>query len=171
MYNLIILGGNPGSGKKTISKSLEQHGFTSLAIDDFYQKTQRNPEIKNWFEDKEFLDSAYASFREHILKALEQNKRLVIETTGVGNRWDELLTELESQYPDEIMKIYLETSKEVSAKRILARNETDYPIKMSEERLDAFLKLGKDTSRAYDHVIDANGTAEDIVQKILEFVK
>ena len=171
MRDLIILGGNPGSGKTTISRLLEQYGFEHLSIDDFYQQTPRTPEIKNWFEDQTFLDQAYASFRKEIFDALDQDQHLVIETTGVGNRWKELVGELESKYKDRLIKIYLDTSRETSTQRIAARNETDYPIKMSEERLDAFFQLGKDTSSGYSHVIDANGAAEDLVQKILELVK
>jgi len=171
MQDLIILGGNPGSGKTTISHLLEAYGFERLSIDDFYQQTPRSPEIKNWFEDQTFLDQAYASFRKEIFDALDQDQHLVIETTGVGNRWKELLSEFESKYHDRLIKIYLDTSRETSGQRIQARNETDYPIKMSEERLDAFFQLGKDTSSEYDQVIDANGATEDTLQAVLAFVK
>jgi adenylate kinase family enzyme len=168
---LVILGGNPGSGKTHISTELEKHGFTCLAIDDFYQRAPRTPGIERWYEDKAFLDHAYAAFREAISDGIGAGKSIAIETTGVGNRWKSLLAELESIFKDQIVKIYLETTRETASQRIQARNETDYPIKMTEERLDTFFKLGQDTSSGYDHVVNANRSPDEVLKDVLEYVK
>ncbi len=167
MYNLIIIGGNPGSGKTTISVLLEQQGFVRLGIDDMYQQAPRDPQIEHWFEDRAFLDAAYALFREHILKALQDKKRIVIETTGVSKRWTDLFAELQATFRNQIITIYLETSLETSAQRIEERNKTTYPFKMTKERLDAFFTLGKETSNAYQHVIDANRPLNEVFSEVM----
>lgn len=142
-----------------------------LGIDDMYLQAPRDPHIENWFEDRAFLDTAYALLRADILRALHENKRIAIETTGVSKRWTDLLTELKAKFGDQIITIYLETSSEISAKRIHDRNKTDYPIKMTEEKLDVFFKLGKDTSGAYQHVIDANRPLTETFSEIMSLLK
>jgi thymidylate kinase len=77
----------------------------------------------------------------------------------------------ESKFADQIITIYLETSQETSAKRVRDRNETDYPIKMTEERLDAFFKLAKDAPREYQHVIDADRPLDEVFDEILSLIK
>lgn len=171
MYNLVIIGGNPGSGKTTISKLLELQNFVSLGIDEMYLKAPRDPNIQNWFEDKIFLDAAYALFRDSILQAINNNKRIVIETTGTGKRWADLFAELRIKFADQIITIYLETSQETSAKRVRDRNKTDYPIKMTEERLDAFFKLAKDAPREYQYVINADRPLNETFDEILTLLK
>jgi thymidylate kinase len=171
MRNLIIIGGNPGSGKTAVSNFLVNRGLVKLGIDDFYQRTPRDPHIKNWFEDKAFLDLAYSHFKTEILLNLNQNKKIVIETTGVGNRWKELLAELESKFTEQIVTIYLNTTRETSKERIRERNKTEYPIKMPDERLDAFFALAKDAASGYQHVIDANGPLTDVFDQIVPLIE
>lgn len=170
MHNLVILGGNPGSGKSTISKLLEKQNFVHLEIDAFYQRAPRTPGIENWFEDQAFLDAAYAEFKKEILKNIAQGNKIVIETAGFGIRWKALFAELESIASDKIVTIYLDTSRETSLERINARNKTDHPIKMTEERLDNFLMLGKDTKNVFQHVVDANGSIDEVFEAVLGVV-
>lgn len=170
MPNLIIIGGHPGSGKTAISKSLEERGFVRLEIDQFYQQTPRNSEIQNWFDDSQFLDLAYESLKREALKNLSQGKKVVIETTGVGNRWKDLLKELESTFQDQLLTIYLQTSRETSVKRVQERNSTDYPIKMTDEELDKFFRLGKDTSSGYQQVIDADRPLAYVFASVISLV-
>jgi thymidylate kinase len=171
MYNLIIIGGKPGSGKTTLLKQFERLNIASLGIDEMYLKAPRDPNIQNWFEDQVFLDTAYTLFKEAILQAMHHNKPIAIETTGTGKRWADLFAELRVKFADQIITIYLETSQETSTKRVRDRNETDYPIKMTEERLDTFFKLAKDAPREYQQVIDADRPLDEVFDEILSLIK
>lgn len=172
MYDLVIIGGNPGAGKSTVAARLEARGFFRLSIDDFYQKTPRDPLIERWFEDRVFLDAAYAAFKEGVARHLVRGQRVVLETTGVGNRWKAMLAELALEFPERIVTIYLEVSRQASVERIGRRNETDYPIKMSEEELNRFFKLAEDgeAKKAYRCVVNADRPLEEVLGDVVALV-
>ncbi len=166
MKDLIILSGNPGSGKSTIADLLARDGSIILRIDDFYLKAPRDLSIVNWFEDQGFLDAAYAEFEAAVVRRLSRQERIVIETTGVGNRWKQLRLKLEQSFKDRMVMIHLKTSRETSLQRIRVRNMTDHAIKMSDEDVERFFALGKDRAPEGAQEVDADRPLEEVFAEI-----
>jgi predicted kinase len=169
MHRFIILAGTPGSGKTTIAKHLEQEGFVRLAIDEFYKNAQRDPHIMNWQEDREYVLSAYTEFERAIMEHLERGENVVVETSGLGERWRTLFEKLKSIYP-KLASIYLKTSRQTALGRIAERNANDPTFKMTEEDVDRFFTIEKDIPKMYQHVIDADRPSEDVIREVREFI-
>ena len=171
MQKIIILSGNPGSGKTTIAKRLEEDGITRLSIDDFYQNSDRDSNINEWFRDEVFLDQSYKTFKTEILHQIENGSDIIIETSGVGKRWMEMFAELKKEHPKNLITIYLQIPKEESLKRVADRNQTDHPIKMDEERVNIFFEKSESILHDYDHVIDANRSIDQIYEEIKSLIE
>lgn len=172
MSKLVILTGLPGSGKTTIGLELAKSNLTFIKIDDFYRRVPRTNESIEWHQDKDYITNVYKSFAKEIKTRLEGQENVVIESTGVSPRFDQLITNILLEFPStEIHRIYLHIDPETARERVFKRNETSYPIKMSPESFDHFVSKTELIQKSYDFIIGADQPIEQIVAEIDIIIK
>ena len=161
---IIILSGVPGSGKSTVIKLLRTEKHTVISIDSFYKYLRETTGMK-WGRELEI--EAYKLLEKELEILLEQNKDIIIETTGASDKWIEIFYSLRKRNDVQVIDILLEISLEEATKRIKKRNASSYSFKLSTDKLEGWIKRIVEVRDDYEYVIDANKSEQLIIKDVL----
>lgn len=161
MNTLLVINGIQGSGKTSLGDLLSaRKDFAFVKLDKFYETVPRVDKTVEWFADLEYKKNVYSAFKDAI-KSEIKNGNVIIEATGIGDKFNNILEELRKE--DLVMKkIFLEIDKDTAQTRVFARNSTDHPIKVSSEDLEYIVSKIHEVDLTDAIVIKADQSLEDI---------
>jgi cytidylate kinase len=169
MKKLIILMGNIGAGKTTISKALVKKGFVYSGIDYFYTKAKRDLKIKEWYTDEKYCNQAYSL----MLDAVKNNiikKNVIVESTGASKHAINMFKKI-NQIPDiKIYRFLIKVPIRVLKERIKIRNASSWKVKNTMSQLPITAKLIKELKPEIDFTINGDQDTNKIISKIIKIV-
>jgi len=164
MNKLIILMGSMGAGKTTICNELVKLGFVHLGIDHFYPKSKRDPTIKEFWKDQNYVDQAYQLLFEAIQDNIKKTN-VVVETTGGIQQAVDMSNKLNTKY-----KFLIKVPIKILKERIKKRNASDYIVKSKLLNVNATLRNIKELKPQINYTIDGNQETDKIVKEILRII-
>jgi adenylate kinase len=125
MQNIILLG-KPGSGKGTIAKKLEEHGYHVLSGSDILRENSQSPDAKYYAEARHALDTGVLISSELInLMVNEKIKEIGLSQPFVFDGYPRAIEQAEYLFTlfnkTELVAFYIEIDNETVKERVLNR--------------------------------------------------
>lgn len=156
---IIYVIGPTGSGKSTVVEFFAKKGFFPIQIDSFYLQSPRDSKIKEWFEDKIYVNHARSLFKAEIKN--NKTKNIILENTGKDQLYADIFLELAKE--NEIITLLINIEEDTLRERIRKRNSTDYPFKQNP---DKDFSYKPHSSIIINYHLDNNSSKEHLLQQI-----
>lgn len=125
MQNIILLG-KPGSGKGTIAKKLEEHGYHVLSGSDILRENSQSPDAKYYSEARHALDTGILISSELInLMVNDKIKEIGLSQPFVFDGYPRAIEQAENLFTlfdkTDLVAFYIDIDNETVKERILNR--------------------------------------------------
>tara|TARA_X000000368_G_scaffold17638_1_gene13891 strand:- start:808 stop:1389 length:582 start_codon:yes stop_codon:yes gene_type:complete len=176
----IVISGKIGSGKSTVCKLFEEHGYVAISSDMMAKDLIRTNEvikkslIKSFGADIMYKNDISSRKLRSILCLSEENKRIIDAIVHpvfyrelniiISSSKDKLVMEIPlietcHHIETDYTLVYLETEKDIRKRRFLEKKDTDENIF---ESLDELQKIKDLSSIDYKYTLFNNGSLNDL---------
>ncbi|MCL6606261.1 MAG: ATP-binding protein [Paenibacillus sp.] len=140
---VVLMCGIAGSGKTTFSQYLEKDGFVRLSIDEeVWSKNGRYGIDYPAEKYREYLDEAHKRLRNKLVKLIQENKQVVVDSSFWQRSEREEFKQLVEKYGGKWRLIYLKVNPNELRKRLKIRSQrfdANAAFTITEEILTTFL--------------------------------
>ncbi|WP_036688308.1 AAA family ATPase [Paucisalibacillus globulus] len=141
---VVLMCGIAGSGKTTFSKKLEEEGFIRLSIDEEVWSTYGRYGVDYPREKyREYLDESHARICDKLLKFIQENKKIVLDSSFWSRSEREKYKQLIEENGGKWKLIYLKVDDNELRRRLEIRSkrfDANAAFPITKEMLTTFLK-------------------------------
>ncbi len=158
---IILLVGPKGSGKSYIGSLIrENFNYTFLRVESWVKQMRNGRSV----DDPGYLSEVFETIELGVRNALETEKKVVFESTGLTEYFDVMLTNLRRDF--QVIIIGIVANAELCRNRVAALDQSIH-INVSDEELHLINAHVRQKSIECDHhIINENKTKHEIIEEL-----
>lgn len=161
---IILLIGPKGSGKTFIGSLMEEYfGILFIRVEKWLLDIRKDRDLEN----KSYLNEVFTIIETGIREALIREDRIVFESTGLTDNFEEMLDSLKSDF--QVVMIGIKASPELCIKRVHTRDQSTH-INISDPEVHYINELVFKKNRVTDFEIDNNQKTVEDLKKELSYI-
>jgi shikimate kinase len=159
---IFLLIGQKGSGKSFIGSILEKEfGIKFIRVEDWAKQVRKNRAVNN----EAYLNQVFQVIENGIRNALNDIDKLVFESTGLTDYFDQMLVSLKKDFKVTTIGIYADNS--ICLDRVRTRDQTIH-INISDSQVTKINDMVRERDYQTDFRINNESKTEKALMKELE---
>lgn len=161
---IFLLIGPKGSGKSFIGTLIEKEfGIKFIRVEDWAKDVKKDRAI----EDASYLKEVFAVIERGIRQELYQTSKLVFESTGLTEYFDQMLMNLQEDF--KVVSIGIEAGRDLCLERVRTRDQSIH-IKVSDDQVNQINEQVLEKNLKTDHRLQNDQKTADQIKAELAVI-
>ncbi len=161
---IFLLIGPKGSGKSFIGTLIEKEfGIKFIRVEDWAKDVKKDRAI----EDASYLKEVFAVIEQGIRQELYQTSKLVFESTGLTEYFDQMLMNLQEDF--KVVSIGIEAGRDLCLERVRTRDQSIH-IKVSDDQVNQINEQVLEKNLKTDHRLQNDQKTADQIKAELAVI-